>query len=120
MADWSTSPAWTAFEDINNGQRFTNRLSPEDFNKLAENIAYLYQHIGESEWLGEYVDGTSYKQGAIVSYYGDVYLCIKDLDDWQDPTNAEYWKMLNEKGGGETVDTWDGTGVIIKPTEAAE
>lgn len=53
---------------------------------------------GESSWCGEYIDGTGYKKGAIVSYNGNVYLCIKDLDDMQDPTNAEYWEMLNEEG----------------------
>ena len=53
---------------------------------------------GESSWCGEYIDGTGYKKGAIVSYNGNVYLCIKDLDDMQDPTNAEYWQMLNEEG----------------------
>lgn len=53
---------------------------------------------GESSWCGEYIDGTGYKKDAIVSYNGNIYICIKDLDDMQEPTNAEYWEMLNEEG----------------------
>lgn len=52
---------------------------------------------GESSWCGEYRDG-SYLTGAIVSYNGNVYLCIKDTDDEQEPTDTEYWQMLNEEG----------------------
>ena len=51
---------------------------------------------GGSSWCGEYVDGTSYKTGAIVSFEGNIYLCIKDTDGQQEPTNAEYWQMLNK------------------------
>lgn len=66
-----------------------------------------------NQWCGEYVDGTGYKKDAIVSYEGNIYLCIKDLDDMQDPTNAEYWRMLNEEG--ETAEEWDGTEIVIAP-----
>lgn len=52
---------------------------------------------GDSAWCGEYRDG-SYLTGAIVSYNGNVYLCIKDTDDEQEPTDTEYWQMLNEEG----------------------
>ncbi len=98
MGSWNTSPSWNDFDNINGGQQFSNRLSPEDLNKLAENIAYLYENQGENEYLGEYAGGT-YLKGAIVKYSdGNIYLCIKDTDDEQVPTNAEYWQMLNEEG----------------------
>lgn len=66
---------------------------------------------GESSWCGEYVDGTIYKTGAIVSYEGNIYICIKDLDDMQDPTFTEYWQMLNE----ETVPNL--CGIDVTPTK---
>lgn len=96
MAGWDSVPSWTPFEDINGGQQFSKQFNAQALNALAGNIAYLYEHMGESEWLGEYVDGLNYQKGAIVSYEGNIYLCIKDLDDQQDPTNTEYWKMLNK------------------------
>ena len=67
----------------------------------------------ESSWCGEYAEGTVYKTGAIVSYEGNVYLCIKDLDEMQDPTNTEYWEMLNEESGGTVEVIPDG---YIKPS----
>lgn len=57
MATWKDSPSWNNFEDINGGQQFNRTLSPEDLNKLAENIAYLYEHSGESDTAEEW-DGT--------------------------------------------------------------
>lgn len=102
MANWGTTPTWTPFSSINGGEEFSNNLSPEDLNKLAENIAYLYAHQGENEYLGDYADG-NYRAGAIVKYTdGNIYMCIKDTDDQQEPTNATYWVMLNEKGSGGT------------------
>lgn len=41
MAQWNENPSWTPFEQINGGNRFERRLSAEDLNTLAENIAYL-------------------------------------------------------------------------------
>jgi hypothetical protein len=98
MATWKESPNWTPFDDINGGQQFSNMLSPEDLNALAENIAYLYENQGENEYVGEYAGG-NYRAGAIVKYSdGNIYLCIKDTDDEQEPTNATYWQMLNKQG----------------------
>lgn len=65
----------------------------------------------EGQYLGEYVDGTIYKTGAIVSYNGNIYICIKDLDDMQDPTYTEYWEMLNEENEVEVIPEG-----YIKPT----
>jgi hypothetical protein len=105
MAKWNEGANWTPFDDINGGQQFTNALTPEDLNKLAENIAYLYAHQGENEYLGAYAGG-NYRAGAIVKYSdGNIYLCIKDTDDEQEPTDTEYWQMLNEEG----TDTSDAT-----------
>lgn len=47
MATWKESPNWTPFDEINGGQQFTNALTPEDLNALAENIAYLYENQGD-------------------------------------------------------------------------
>ena len=77
-------------------------LSDENF--IADNIkkgVNIFGLVGAFEgegnqWLGEYVDGTGYRKDAIVSYEGNIYICIKDLDDMQDPTNTEYWQMLND------------------------
>lgn len=41
MAKWNENPSWTPFEQINGGNRFESKLSAEDLNILAENIAYL-------------------------------------------------------------------------------
>lgn len=99
MANWNTTPKWTDFNDINGGEQFSRKLTAEDLNALAENIAYLYAHQGENEYLGDYIEGRNYLKGAIVKYSdGNIYRCIKDLTDQQAPTNTEYWEMLNEKG----------------------
>lgn len=105
MATWKESPNWTPFDDINGGQQFSNALTPEDLNALAENIAYLYAHQGENEYLGAYAGG-NYRAGAIVKYSdGNIYLCIKDTDDEQEPTNTTYWEMLNEQSSGGGIET---------------
>jgi hypothetical protein len=103
VANWNTTPKWTDFNNINGGEQFSRKLMAEDLNALAENIAYLYAHQGENEYLGNYIEGRNYLKGAIVKYSdGNIYRCIKDLDDQQSPANAEYWEMLNEKGSGGT------------------
>lgn len=103
MAEWGSEPIWTPFEDINGGQQFEKKFSAKDLNALAQNIAYLYANKGENEYLGDYIEGVNYLKGAIVKYSdGNIYRCIKDLDDQQSPTNANYWEMLNEKGSGGT------------------
>lgn len=109
MAKWQDSPSWTSFENINNGEKFNKRLSAEDFNALAENIAFLYNNRGQ--WKGEYVNDSSYRIGDIVSYNGYIYLCIKDADGTHLPTNTQYWEMLGE-GGGVSKEKYDGTVVI--------
>lgn len=95
-------------------------LSDENF--IADNIkkgVNIFGLVGAfggegNQWLGEYVDGTGYKTGAIVSYEGNIYICIKDLDDMQDPTNAEYWRMLNEAGGGTALPKYLGEYEVIE------
>lgn len=75
---------------------------------------------GDSSWCGEYVDGTIYKTGAIVSYEGNIYICIKDLDDMQDPTNAEYWEMLNEESEAEDIPEISEPLTLMASKEGAE
>lgn len=74
-----------------------------DVTKYAAVEVNVPTGSGGEQYLGEYVDGTGYKKDAIVSYEGNIYICIKDLDDMQDPTNANYWQMLNEAGSGEDI-----------------
>lgn len=73
---------------------------------------------GDSSWCGEYVDGTIYKTGAIVSFEGNIYICIKDLDEMQDPTYTEYWQMLNEQG--ETIPEISEALALTASTDGAE
>lgn len=54
MAKWNENPSWTPFEQINGGNRFERRLSAEDFNILAENIAYLKSIEGSFMLSGEW------------------------------------------------------------------
>lgn len=121
MATWKESPNWTPFDEINGGQQFTNALTPEDLNTLAENIAYLYENQGENEYVGEYAGG-NYRAGAIVKYSdGNIYLCIKDTDDEQEPTNATYWQMLNTaSGGGEEIPEISAPLTLYASKEGAE
>ena len=97
MSSWDSSPKWTDFNSINGGQQFSNNLSAQDLNALAENIAYLYNNAGENEYLGEWEEGVAYKKGAIVRDNGNIYLCIKDADGAV-TTNTTYWQKLNEGG----------------------
>ena len=105
MATWKDSPSWNNFEDINGGQQFNRALHPEDLNKLAENIAYLYEHSGESdtaeEWNGTGVviapipqpmtftiNGTSYQMENRMTWYKwtrseyntDSFACVSEYD----------------------------------------
>lgn len=119
MAIWQDSPSWTSFEDINNGEKFTKRLSAEDFNALAENIAFLYNNRGQ--WKGEYVNDSSYRIGDIVSYNGYIYLCIKDADGTHLPTDTQYWEMLGESGGSGGGGTGGNLyGIEITPTKETQ
>ena len=97
MANWNTTPKWTDFNDINGGEQFSRKLTAEDLNALAQNIAYLYNNAGENEYLGEWEEGVAYKKGAIVRDNGNIYLCIKDADGAL-TTNTTYWQKLNEGG----------------------
>ena len=51
MAEWNANPTWTPLEQINGGQQFNpdDVLTPEDFNKLVENMQYLYANGGSFE-----------------------------------------------------------------------
>ena len=64
--------------------------------------------INESDWRGEYAEGTIYKKGAIVSYNGSIYLCIKDNAS-QTPTYTTYWQKLNDNI---KIEKYDGTVII--------
>ena len=50
----------------------------------------------ETLWRGEYNKDTDYTLGEIVTYGNAVYICIKNLDARQDPTDAEYWDTIFE------------------------
>lgn len=52
MAEWNTSPSWHSIDEINDGYSFQSYLdiSASDFNKLVENMQYLYTHLGEGEF----------------------------------------------------------------------
>lgn len=99
MPTWPTIPTWSDPTEINKGNRYNARdgVTAADLNLIITNLMYLKEYGGLSEysWLGEYVEGASYRAGAIVRYQGNIYLCIQDLDDQQDPTDAAYWQMLN-------------------------
>lgn len=69
----------------------------------------------ENNWEGNYEEGVAYKYGALVVYKNAVYLALADTDGTISPDNEEYWAKLNV-----ILDTWDGTGVVIAPIEAAE
>ncbi len=99
MPTWPTIPTWSDPTEINKGNRYNARdgVTAADLNLIITNLMYLKEYGGLSEysWLGEYVEGASYRTGAIVRYQGNIYLCVQDLDDQQDPTDAAYWQMLN-------------------------
>ena len=89
---WINRETLVGIADAIRSKKGTTELIP--VTELANEILSI--NAGESSWCGEYIDGTIYKTGAIVSYEGNIYICIKDLDEMQDPTNTEYWKKLNE------------------------
>lgn len=51
MAGWNTNPSWNSLESINEGFKFTSisDISPSDFNKLVENMHFLYTNYLNSE-----------------------------------------------------------------------
>lgn len=61
MAGWNLEPSWTPREEINNGLAFSSLddVSAEDFNKLVENMQYLYRAGGAVE-LNAYPIGAVY------------------------------------------------------------
>ena len=60
MAEWNPNPSWTPKEQINGGQSFVNLedVSASDFNKLVENMQYLYANGGD-------FDMSNYPVGAV-------------------------------------------------------
>lgn len=48
MANWDITPKWTDFNNINGGEQFSRKLTAEDLNALAQNIAYLYANKTDS------------------------------------------------------------------------
>jgi hypothetical protein len=64
MAEWNTSPNWHSLDEINGGVRFQSFLdiSPSDFNKLVENMQYLYEHYSDG---GEFDMNKVYPVGSI-------------------------------------------------------
>lgn len=49
----------------------------------------------DNQWRGVYEDGIIYKVNEYVEYDGNVYICIEDTDGTQNPTNTEYWAIVN-------------------------
>ena len=51
MAGWNINPSWNSLEDINEGFKFASisDMSPSDFNKLVENMQFLYTNYLNSE-----------------------------------------------------------------------
>lgn len=64
MAEWNANPTWTPLEQINGGQQFNpdDVLTPDDLNKLVENMQYLYEHGGNFEV-------NPYPIGAVIELY---------------------------------------------------
>lgn len=52
MAEWNSNPQWNDLESINGGFNFNSFLdiSASDFNKLVENMQYLYKNSGKGEF----------------------------------------------------------------------
>lgn len=51
MAGWDTNPSWNSLESINGGFKFTSigDVLPSDFNRLVENMQFLYANYLNSE-----------------------------------------------------------------------
>lgn len=49
MAEWNYEPSWHSIDEINGGFTFKSftDISASDFNKLVENMQFLYQHYSE-------------------------------------------------------------------------
>lgn len=60
MANWNTNPLWTPPERINGGEQFDldKPVSPDDFNKIVENMQYIYMNKESEEILKMYPIGS--------------------------------------------------------------
>ena len=73
-----------------------------EFNALFKDIGeHLYYHqIGGTS---EYSESTEYPSNAVVSYKGELYLCLKQ-NTGEDLTNTQYWtKLVTNANAYETV-----------------
>lgn len=64
-------------------------------------------------WCGEFDENEEYKVDDVVEYNGSAYICIKDKDNDQSPTDPLYWQLLVAKG----KDGADGIGLPTATTE---
>lgn len=92
-------------------------ITPETWNKFADAVVNVetffkeqvdgYILAKQEEWssfvesfrsAGEYSDAIAYKFQNMVTYNGDLYLCLKDTVEGTNPTNAEFWQKISTKG----------------------
>jgi len=61
MPKWNSNPSWTPKEEINGGLSFASidDVSADDFNKMVENMQYLYNEGGDFD-LSNYPIGAVY------------------------------------------------------------
>lgn len=85
MSGWSTNPSWNSLESINGGFKFTSidDVSPSDFNRLVENMQFLYTNLGgELDMKRIYPVGSIYlslnKDVSPAELFGGTWESLKD------------------------------------------
>lgn len=91
MAEWNPNPSWTPKEQINGGQSFASLddVSADDFNKIVQNMQYLYTEGGgnNDDNEGGATDLSNYPVGSIyiskknvspATLFGGTWAQIKD------------------------------------------
>lgn len=94
--DWQTGHAYVKDDVIRFGGRsyvcigaHTSGIDDESFYTALETDPYKWELMTDGiQWKGTWVDGTYYKEGDIVKYGSDTYICVdghtSDADFWTD------------------------------------
>lgn len=104
MANWNTNPPWTPPERINGGEQFDldKPVSPDDFNKIVENMQYIYMNKESEEVLKMYPIGSifmSMQDESPASLFGGSWEQIEARFLIGAGFNDRYYFSLGDQGG---------------------
>ena len=98
---WSIEIFYKSLEDYNYEYDDNNNIIESHYNDGDDDLDDETELDNETELnieYNNYVPGEEYEIGDVVIYSDDnkIYICIKNTDGTQNPSNTEYWEEQNE------------------------